>query len=152
MLLEKPWCKQQHQKGKDINGDRDMILTISAQWVFEIWKILKCNFHSLKLHFSDIVLLNIVCTKFYRNLNNNCVHNFVFYSGPKSTWFGACETWPKARSTWGSKVYRLSIYKCHCHWVNCKSGNFHVTLIFAHFWASAKLKTRESVYFVCRSM
>ena len=36
----------------------------------------------------------------------------------------------------------------------CKSGNFCVTLIFArfaHFWASAKLKTRESVYFVCRS-
>ena len=37
----------------------------------------------------------------------------------------------------------------------CKSGNFRITLIFAlftHFWASAKLKTRESVYFVCRSM
>ena len=37
----------------------------------------------------------------------------------------------------------------------CKSGNFGVTLIFAlfaHFRASAKLKMRESVYFVCRSM
>ena len=41
-------------------------------------------------------------------------------------------------------------------WVNyCKSGNFHTTLIFvlfAHFWSSAKLKTRESVYFVCWSI
>ena len=37
----------------------------------------------------------------------------------------------------------------------CKSGNFHATLIFAlfaHFWARAKLKTRESVYFVCVSL
>ena len=37
----------------------------------------------------------------------------------------------------------------------CKIGNFRATLIFvlfAHFWASAKLKTCESVYFVYRSM
>ena len=37
----------------------------------------------------------------------------------------------------------------------CKSGHFRATLIFplfALFWASAKLKTHESVYFACRSM
>ena len=37
----------------------------------------------------------------------------------------------------------------------CESGNFCGTLIFAlfaHLWASAKLKMRKSVYFVCRSM
>ena len=50
------------------------------------------------------------------------------------------------------------LYTCMYNWVHwdyCKSGNFRATLIFAlfvHFWASAKLKTRESIYFVCRSM
>ena len=51
---------------------------------------------------------------------------------------------------------QIHTYKYHLEleWY-CKSGNFCVTLIFAlftHFWASAKLKAHESVYFVCRSM
>ena len=40
-------------------------------------------------------------------------------------------------------------YKYHKNY--CKSENFHATLIFtllAHFWASVKLKTWETVYFV----
>ena len=51
--------------------------------------------------------------------------------------------------------FGINIHTCYCLLEYCKSGNFRVTLIFAllaHFWASAKLKARERVYFVCRSM
>ena len=54
------------------------------------------------------------------------------------------------------QVYPTLNKLSHSRWKTyCKSGNFRATLIFAlfaHFWASAKLKTRASVYFVCRSM
>ena len=80
-----------------------------------------------------------------------------------------CDFWSQTKSIGRSSLvsFRVSMYALE-KWTllpclfnpaggggYCKSGNFHVTLIFAlfvHFWASAKLKTRESVYFVCRSM
>ena len=70
------------------------------------------------------------------------------------------ESWLKSRpSHQGSLLCFLSFWSKWIH--KCTivpgtvSGNFRTTLIFAlfaHFWASAKLKTRESFHFVCRSM
>ena len=59
-----------------------------------------------------------------------------------------------------ARRFECKMKKClNCrlpHFISyCKSGNLRPTLIFAlsaHFWASAKLKSHESVYFVCRSM
>ena len=100
-----------------------------------------------------VCLCNCGCFPFFWLLN-------TLQKGSECIW--DCKLVP----FWGLKncghsipMYRLFViqivHQSCVSGVYCKSGNFRATLffaLFAHSWASAKLKMRESVYFECRSM